>query len=90
MVFEDIFNDCDGTFGDIFGSIRAERGLTQEEVGATIGYGKAQISKWETDAALPPNYYPIRAFIEMAGCSKQERVRLERAYAYAVLKKRGL
>lgn len=90
MVFEDIFGGCDETFGDILGSIRANRGLTQEEVGATIGYGKAQISKWETDSALPPNFYPIRDFIELAECTKSERVQLERAYAYALLKKRGL
>jgi len=89
MFFEKMCGDCE-SFGDLFGSIRADRGLTQEEIGARIGYGKAQISKWETDTALPPTFQPVRMFIELTCCTRSERVRLERAYACAILKKRGL
>lgn len=62
-------------FGDILRQIRAERGLSQDELAALLGTTKQVISRYETKKRVPPSLRRDRL------CAKSSVCRFQRSPA---------
>jgi ribosome-binding protein aMBF1 (putative translation factor) len=87
---DNLERDCPETFGEVLWDLREGRGKkpSQGVLAKRLNYSDSQVSRWETDETLPPDYAIVELICKILRCSSVERGRLRRAYTCDLIKER--